>query len=303
MSAQILGSFFILIFSIGCASTSPTPQRQPSSAPLLCQNISRMEIHSHRGAWDRPENMLSAFHRGVEQGADFIEMDLQVSKDNQLVVAHDVFMKDECLDAHGKSLPQRVYYRNMTVQEIKSYDCGSKVKTGTPVPGEKISTLTEVIKSLKNRKTSRGLPLGLNIEIKYNPTQPQYYPSRDFYVDRLLEVLDQTQVNPGQVMVQSFDVEILKVVRKKRPSIRLSPLFGDAKNALQIAKDLNVELITPHYGQVSPAMLASFHSNGIRVIPWTVNYPEEALKLVEWGVDGLITDHPEWIDFTKKFCQ
>lgn len=292
----------VILLSFGCASKPKMGSREPSSAPMLCQNLHRMEIHSHRGAWDRPENMMSAFNRAISQGADFVEMDLQISKDNQIIVAHDAYMKDECLDTKGQPLPKRVYYRDMTVAQIKTYDCGSRVRAGRSVPGEKISTLAEVLAELKDRHTNKGTPLGLNIEIKYNPTQPQFYPSREFYVDRILEVIDRSGIDTSRTMIQSFDVGVLQVVRQKRASFKLSPLLGEALDGVQIAKDLKAELVTPHFGLVSPEMLSKYHENGIRVVPWTVNHPEQALQMIEWGADGIITDYPEWIDFTKRFC-
>ncbi|KYG64001.1 hypothetical protein AZI86_14435 [Bdellovibrio bacteriovorus] len=284
--------------------------RQPSSveSARLCQKLQTMEIHSHRGAWDRPENMMTAFLRGVEQGADFIEMDLQISKDDQVVVAHDAFMKKECRDSEGREIPGQIFYRKMTLEKIKTYNCGSFVTRGSPVPGEKISTLAEVLDVLKNKTTLRGKPLKLNIEIKYNPTQPEYYPDREFYVDRILSVIDRSGIDPARVMIQSFDIDTLRVVRSQRRDLRLSPLLSDARGGVKIAQELRAELVTPHFSQVTPQMLADFHAStsihplGIKVVPWTVNEPDKAKMLMEIGVDGVITDNPEWFQFAKSFC-
>jgi glycerophosphoryl diester phosphodiesterase len=268
-----------------------------------------MEIHAHRGASDRPENMMTAFLRAVDQGADFVEMDLQISRDDKIIVAHDAFMKKECRDAQGNAIPNQIFYRDMTLKKIKTYNCGSIVTRGIPVPGEKISSLAEVLAGLKDKKTDRGLPLKLNIEIKYNPTQPQYYPNREFYVFTILKTIEDSKIDPAQVMIQSFDIEILKVVRAKRPDLRLSPLLSEADGGVKIAQDLRAELVTPHFSQVSPEMLKEFHTptaihpRGIKVVPWTVNDPENATKLIEWGVDGLITDSTEWLSFAKSFCE
>lgn len=285
--------------SRGLASYAPTP---------MCQKLHTMEIHSHRGAWDRPENMMTAFLRGADQGADFIEMDLQITKDNHIVVAHDAFMKKECRNSEGKEIPGQVFYRKMTLEKIKTYNCGSVVTRGTPVPGEKISTLAEVIDVLKNKDTTSGKPLKLNIEIKYNPAQSEYYPAREFYVSRILSVIEKSGIDPARVMIQSFDIETLRVVRGKRADLRLAPLLSDARGGVKIAQDLRAELVTPHFSQVTPQMLADFHAptvihpQGIKVVPWTVNEPDKAKMLMEMGVDGIITDNPEWFQFAKNFC-
>lgn len=279
----------------GCASSRPHEKRSPADegSARLCRILSKLEIHSHRGAANYPENMLTALMKSAEIGADFVEMDLQVSRDDRLIVAHDAFMKRSCLDRRGRPLPKPVYFRDLPVRKIKTYDCGSENPSGESVPGERISTLEEVMEALKPVLTARGKPLGLNIEIKYNPTQPQFYPPREVYAKLVLEALDRAAYDPSRIMVQSFDVGILMVLRSMRPDLRLSPLLPDAANAAAIAESLATDIVTPHSGQVSPERLSLLQDRGIRVVPWTVNSPEEALRLVGWGVDGVITDRPE----------
>lgn len=303
--------FCVLI--AGCTTAQPlvgSSSRNPSSLSSLelCQRLNSLEIHAHRGAWDRPENMMQAFLRAIDQGADYIEMDLQITKDDHIVVAHDAFMKKECRDAQGKEIHGQVFYRQMTLETVKTYDCGSVVTRGAPVPGEKIPTLIEVLNSLKLKTAKSGRPLKLNIEIKFNPTQPQYYPSREFYVGRILATITESGIEPSRVMIQSFDIDILRLVRAKRADLRMAPLFSDLANGVKIAQELKADLITPHFDKVDPTMLAAFHQKsithpgGIKVVPWTVNDPDKAKQLIEWGVDGLITDNPEWFDFAKSFC-
>jgi glycerophosphoryl diester phosphodiesterase len=304
-----LGLVFLLLAACATPSEVNSP-RNPSSfsTQAKCADLKAIEIHAHRGAWDHPENMMTAFLRAVDQGADFVEMDLQISQDDQIVVAHDAYMKRECRDSKNNPVPEQTFYRKMTLEKIKTYDCGSVVPRGLPVPGEKISTLAEVLEGLRNKMTTRGVPIKFNIEIKYNPTQPEYYPAREFYVDRILEVIEKSGIEAARIMIQSFDVDTLKVVRLKRTDLRLSPLLSDAKGGVKIAQALKAELVTPHFSQVSPEMLAEFHAptsthpHGIKVVPWTVNDPENAGQLLQWGVDGLITDNPEWLSFAKGFC-
>lgn len=302
----------LLIFC-GCVSTNPSlvTSRAPANDEAsihLCQNLKKMVIHSHRGAFDRPENMLTAFHRGVELGADVIEMDLQVANDREpkvsrLVVAHDHWMKEECVGRDGKASPQKIYYRDMTLAQIQSYDCGSKVKSGQPVPGEKISSLQQVLASLGKTVTRKGQPVGFNIEIKYNPTlSPRFFPSRAEYVSLLLATIDQSRIANDRILVQSFDIDVLRELRRQRPNIRLAALLPDIKVGLDIARELNLDLITPHIGQVTRASLQEFQERRIQVIPWTVNRPDEALQAISLGTDGIITDQPELFLFAEKFC-
>jgi glycerophosphoryl diester phosphodiesterase len=244
--------------------------------------------------------MLTAFLRSVELGADVIEMDLQITKDDHVVVAHDANLKQECLPENSPK--KDVFFRDLKLAEVKTFDCGSRVRVGQPVPGEKISTLAEILKETRVSLTHRGRPLGYNIEIKYNPTQPQFYPSRSHYVDLLLKVLDESKIENSRLLVQSFDVEILRVLREKRPEIRISPLLSDVKDGLQIAQMLKTDLITPHVGQLSPQMLEAFHKAGVQVIPWTVNTLEEVLRVIELGADGAITDHADLFRMAQRMC-
>lgn len=308
----------VSVSSIGVTGCSSAPTaapaaagRAPASAETslrLCENLRRMVLHSHRGAADRPENMLTAFHRAVDLGADVVEMDLQVSRDakprhSMLVVAHDHWLKEECVRADGQPQNGRVYYRDLTLAQIQSFDCGSKVKTGQPVPGEKISSLLQVLQSLDGRVTRKGQPLGFNIEIKYNPTlSPRYYPPRPEYVGLLLAALDEARIANDRILVQSFDIDVLRELRRQRPGIRLAALLPDIKVGMDVARELNLDLITPHISQVSPASLKEFHDRRIQVIPWTVNRPDEALRAIELGTDGVITDQPDLYVFAEKFC-
>lgn len=296
------------VVSFGCASAGPKSDsfRAPSSVPTppaqRCEVLNHLEIHAHRGSNDRPENMISAFERGVDLGADMIELDLQISKDDQVVVAHDAFLRADCLDPKGKELTGKVFFRDLTVAQIKTFDCGSNSKTGRPVPGEKVPTLAEVFKALENRTTSRGRPIGLNIELKYNPTQPQFYPSRQIYAALVLKTIRESGWASSRLLLQSFDVGILETLRSQGAEYRLSPLLSDAKGGIATARRLRTDTVTPHYGQVTPEMIGDFHRAGLRVIPWTVNDPEDARRMIDLGVDGLITDRLDLFLLSKYFC-
>ncbi len=246
--------------------------------------------------------MISAFERGVDRGADLIELDLQISKDDQVIVAHDAFLRADCLDSRGKELKERIFFRDLTLAQIKTFDCGSNSKTGSPVPGEKVPTLGEVFKVLKNRTTSRGRPIGLNIELKYNPTQPQFYPSRDVYAALVLKEVGDSGWDSSRLLLQSFDVGILEMLRSQGAEYRLSPLLSQAKDGIATARRLRTDTVTPHYGQVTPETIRDFHLAGLRVIPWTVNTPEDAKRMIDLGVDGLITDRLDLFLLSGYFC-
>lgn len=297
----LLGSFLLMI---GCASGSTLAEkRKPSSAADLCSNLTRMDQFAHRGASDRPENMLTAFRRGFEQGADYVEMDLQITKDNRIVVAHDAFVKAECRHHDGTPLGKQMFFRDLTLEQVQELDCGSQVPPGVgPVPGEKVSTLDEVIAALKDIRTRRGRPARLNIEIKYDPSIPLHYPDRATYVTYILNVIRSAHFSLDQFIIQSFDVDTLAEVHRQWPETSLSPLLGAEVDGITIANRIGAKIITPHYGWVTPEMLARYHAAGIRVIPWTVNDSADGLRLIQWGVDGIISDRADWYVLAREMC-
>ena len=270
----------------------------------LCANAQKMQVHAHRGAGTRPENTMVAFREAIRQGADTIELDLQITKDKQIVVMHDVDLRaNQCLDPKGKRQDPKVkaYAKDLTLAEVKRYDCGSLAQPGaTPVPGERIATLAESMELLKQNPGLR-----FNIEIKY--PDPKFFPPLDQYVDRIIETVEATGVDPKQFFFQSFQHETLAAIKKKRPHWEVSPLVGGGPADLEILEKapyaLNAHLVTPHFQNLSPDLLARFHRDGIKVVSWTANSREEMMKLVNLGADGIITDRVDlFMELKKELC-
>jgi glycerophosphoryl diester phosphodiesterase len=255
-------------------------------------------IHAHRGSSQYPENMMTAFQHAIVQGADVLEMDLQITKDDKIVVAHDPYLREECTNRQGVAvIPQKIFFRDLKLSEVEEFDCGSRAQGKvTPVDGEGIPTLEHVLESFRRVETAKGNPVGFNIEIKFKPSQPEFYPLRAFYAKHVMSVIAGSGIDESRLLIQSFDVAILEEVRKLNPTIRLSPLIGDSYaliRAESYVKDLKTDLITPHYRFVTKRMVDSFHKMGVQVIPWTVNDEKTKKEMLDAGVDGVITDAVE----------
>jgi glycerophosphoryl diester phosphodiesterase len=273
----------------------------------LCANAQKMQIHAHRGAGNKPENTMAAFREAIRQGADTIELDLQITKDDPatgkgtVVVTHDADLRaNQCLDPSGKKQDpgKKAYVRDLTLDQAKKYDCGSLAQPGaTPVPGEKIATLAESMELLKQNPGLR-----FNIEIKY--PDPKFFPPLDEYLDRIIETVESTGVEPKQFFFQSFQHQTLAALKKKRPQWEVSPLVGGGEPDLEILKKapyaLGARMVTPHFQNLSPELLAQFHRDGIKVVSWTANTRPEMLKLIGLGVDGIITDRVDLFQEIKK---
>lgn len=93
-------------------------------------------------------------------------------------------------------------------------------------------------------------------------------------------------------LIQSFDHDLVTLARALEPGVRLSCLFEDPADFAQVAQARGAQVAAPAYELLTRERVASCRDAGIKVLPWTVNEPEDWSRLVEWGVSGIITDYP-----------
>ncbi|MDZ7638423.1 MAG: glycerophosphodiester phosphodiesterase [Bryobacterales bacterium] len=251
----------------------------------------RILVEGHRGArWVLPENTLPAFHHAMEMGADVLEMDAVVTKDDVLVLSHDLEMKPAiCKGPAG--LPRAI--RELTLAEVKRFDCGWAPNPEFPaqqaIPGTRMPTLEEVLLEMA--------PLGefhFNIETKINPSRPELTPSPDAFARLLVELVRKHNL-AERVIVQSFDFRTLHAVKKLAPEIRRSALLGSGEESfVETAKRAgDAPIVSPHLRLVTPEKVKAAQAAGLKVVAWTANQPAEWQKLIEAGVDSIITDNPQ----------
>lgn len=247
-----------------------------------------IQVHGHRGARAvLPENTMPAFEYAIDQGADAIEMDIAVTRDDVLVVSHDPVLNPEICRSPGGS---RVI-RELTFAALRLWDCGSLVNPRfpeqQPIPGARIPALDEVLALA---------PYGtflFNIEAKIFPDHPELTPTPGRFAELLLRSIDRHNLRP-RVIVQSFDFRILAAMQQLAPDIRLAALYEDESlgDFVSVARSAGAPIIAPNKAMVTPASVAGAHQAGLQVIPWTANTPEEWSALIAAGVDGIITDDP-----------
>jgi glycerophosphoryl diester phosphodiesterase len=254
---------------------------------LIAQTGSRILVHGHRGARAiYPENTIPAFTYAIETGADALEMDLAVTQDNVLVVSHDPYINPEiCTGPHpGTSI------RRLTLAELREYDCGALMNPQFPrqrtVPGARIPTLEEVL-----GLASRG-KFKFDIEIKSFPEQPELSPTPEVFARLLLEEIRRHHLET-RVVVQSFDFRVLQAMKRLAPQIRLAALWeGDARPFDAIARVAEADIISPEFKLVTAGQVRAAHAHKLDVVPWTANTAEDWQRLIDAGVDGIITDDP-----------
>ena len=253
-------------------------------------------IHGHRGARAvRPENTIPAFEYAISAGVDVLELDLAVTSDNVLVVSHDPHVNPVlCKDA-----PPKLAIRELTLEELRRFDCGALANPAfpkqEPVPGTTIPTLGEVF-ALSNRGDFE-----FNIETKIFAKEPQLAPSPEDFARLVFEMVTRHRLE-DRVILQSFDFRTLHAMKKLSSKIRLSALYeGPAKSFVSIAREAGAQIISPQYKLVTKPQVDAAHKAGLQVVPWTANTPEAWQRLLDCGVDAIITDDPaELIAFREK---
>ncbi|OGR60578.1 MAG: hypothetical protein A2X36_13195 [Elusimicrobia bacterium GWA2_69_24] len=248
-------------------------------------------VHGHRGCRGiLPENTLSAFKEALRLGVDVLELDTGVSRDGVVVISHNRELDPAiCLGPDGKpAKPEPIH--SLTLAELKAYDCGTlknpRFPGQSPRPGERIPSLAELFALAKDSKVE------FNIETKLVPGEPDVTPSPEEFAGRLVSVVNEYGLQ-SRVIVQSFDRRTLEAVRKLEPRIRLAMLTSD--NLLDfaaVAKAQKVDIISPDQLWITKADVDALHAAGVQVAPWTVNDEKGWARMLELGVDAVITDYP-----------
>jgi glycerophosphoryl diester phosphodiesterase len=229
---------------------------------------------AHRGASHQaPENTLAAFLLAVELGADGIELDVQLSRDGQLVVIHD-FVLDTTTDGAGP-------IRERTLAELKELDAGHRF--GPAYAGQQIPTLQEVIDAV-------GHHLLLNIELKTASWQDDGLAGTVVQAIEDNHLLDRT-------VVSSFNPLALRRVSRLNPEIPIGLLYApDLPLPLRrpwMRHLLELDAIHPHHSLVDEKYVPWARERDYRVHTWTVDDPGRMQWMVRLGVDMVITNRPD----------
>ena len=244
-------------------------------------------VHGHRGARAiYPENTIPAFEYAIKIGADVLEMDVAVTKDNVLVISHDPHINAEiCTGPHPG-----VAIHELTLAQLREYDCGTlknpHFPKQQPVPGTRIPTLDQVL------ELSYGNNVQFNIETKSFPDHPELTPPPDVFAQMMLEVIRKHKLD-SRVIVQSFDFRTLHAMKRLAPNIRLSALWeGAARSFVEIARDGEAGIVSPEFKLVTAEQVKAAHAAKLQVVPWTADTPADWQKLIDAGVDAIISDDP-----------
>ncbi|MGB9680131.1 MAG: glycerophosphodiester phosphodiesterase [Thermoanaerobacteraceae bacterium] len=234
--------------------------------------MSKPLVIGHRGdAKNFPENTLKSFQRVLELGADGIELDVQLTKDGHLVVIHDEKV-DRTTDGIG-------FVKDFTLKEIKRLDAG--IKFNKKYIGEKIPTLSEVFELIGNKDFL------VDIEIKSGIV---LYPGIEEKLVKLIYDFD----FQDRVLISSFNHYSLRDLKNIAPELKIGLLYEcGIVEPWNMAKIMNAYSINPFYFNIIPEVIEGCKRNNIKLFPWTVDIKEDMLKMINAGVDAIITNDPE----------
>ncbi|HPF90911.1 MAG TPA: glycerophosphodiester phosphodiesterase family protein [Flavobacteriales bacterium] len=263
------------------------------------------DIHGHRGCRGLlPENSIPAFLKATELGCDFLEMDVVMSKDGELIVSHEPWMRhDLCLTPEGSGIPaggERGFnLYEMTAAEIRRFDCGSLEDPDHPERDTRSTykpTLKQVVSVVDDHALLSGVaPPSFNIEVKSDPAlYGTFQPAPRAFALSVIAELDDLGIT-DRCLIQSFDPAILEVFHAERDDIPLAYLVEDKAGLNeQLARLTFVPAVySPHFSVADEALLQAVREREMELVVWTVNEPADIRRMLDLGVDGIITDYPE----------
>lgn len=243
---------------------------------------------SHRGASGyAPEHTIPAYQLGEQLKGDYIEIDLQMTKDGQLIAMHDERV-DRTTDGTG-------LVKERTLAEIKQLDAGSWFNEKYPqyakkaYEGLKIPTLEEVLQKF-------GKQANYYIETK----SPDVYPGME---EELLGVLEQYKMidkkgRTKNVLIQSFSQESLLKVHNLNPNLPLVQLISYSSPAVITDEELETIKkyaigVGPNFARIDEQYVQTVRNHDLQIHPYTVNTQDDMRRALEWGVTGLFTNFPD----------
>ncbi|MGH9808929.1 MAG: glycerophosphodiester phosphodiesterase [Terriglobia bacterium] len=292
---------------------------------LINGEVMAFDIEAHRGGRALfPENTLPSFANALSMGVNTLELDIGVTSDGTIVVSHERGLNpDLARNPDGVYVaPPGTPFVRLRLEDVKKYDVG-QIRPGSryaaqfpdqhAVPGTRIPTLREVF-DLVRKSGDRNVRF--NIETKIDPHHPDESPDPERFVTLLLDFL-KAEKFANRVMIQSFDWRTLQLAQKLVPAIPTVYLtlqkgsgatifldkasdwtagFDPAEHGDSVPAAIKAAggaIWSPYFGDVDPGLIAESHRLGIAVVVWTVNKPADMARMIDIGVDGIISDHPD----------
>ena len=300
---------------------------------MILSKPNHIKIYGHRGArGDLPENTLESFKYLFDNAINAYETDILISKDLIPVITHD-FRLDPSLtkDKEGNWIKdENIKIFDLTYDEISNFDVGSLNKltrygrrfvNQRSLENQKIPKLSELLE-LSSKNVLQNLLI--NLEIKSTPDEKNLTPDPKDLVQIVLNEINNSNLK-DKIIISSFDWRILREVKKQSPEIPRAYLTFQQEKGMKIKKtiyskspwidhipltivydlpkiikELGGSAWHPYYKDINKKAVKDAHDNNLPVNVWTVNDEDDMLKMIEYGVDGIMTDYPLRL---KNLCE
>lgn len=304
------------------------------SMALLTGCAATVDLQAHRGGRGlRPENTLPAFENALAIGVTTLELDTAVTRDGVVVIGHDPSLNPDIargpdgrwLEAKGPAI------HALDFEQLRRYDIG-RLKPGTayakrypeqvPVDGTRYARLADLFGQVRRVGDTR---VRFNIETKLSPLERDETVGPEAFVDAVLAVVNAHGM-ADRITLQSFDWRTLKIAQEKMPRIPTVYLSAQQKfldniganggdgsawtagmnvrdfdgSVARMVKAAGGAVWSPYFGDVDEAKIGEAHSLGLGVVVWTVNEPKDIERMLDWRVDGIISDYPDRVRTALK---
>lgn len=257
-----------------------------------------IEVQGHRGARGLlPENTLPSFARALEIGVDTLELDVGVTRDGVVVIHHDRRLNPDVArgpDGQWVSAPAPTIF-SLLYEELQRYDVG-RIRPGseyarrfphqTPIDGTRIPRLAQLL-AMAHRS-----PVKFNIETKLVPHAPTETLEPEAFARAVIAEIRRAGV-AERTTIQSFDFRTLKVVEREAPEIATAYLTSGKSSDVEKVRAAGANTWSPDFQDLSADIVRRAHDLGMKVVAWTVNEPGDIRRVLEMGVDGIISDYPD----------
>ena len=297
-----------------------------AAAIVTVQPTNALDLQGHRGARGlAPENTLAGFRLALRIGVTTIESDVAVTRDGIPVLSHDPALNPDLVrDASGRWLTEAgPPIHSLTLQDLARYDIGrlnpasryaTEFPLQQPVDGERFATLDALLALVAQAPA----PVRVNLETKVTPDNAGPTADPATFVRVIVDAVRRANL-ADRVTIQSFDWRTLVEAKRVEPRIETSCLTieSSSMNTMAAGADgrspWHAGRSAADYGgsvprlvqatgcsrwsmfwrNLTPALVAEAHALGLKVLPWTVNDKTEMRRLIDLGVDGIITDYPD----------
>lgn len=285
-----------------------------------------IDLQGHRGARGLlPENTIAGFELAARMGVTTLELDVVVTQDDELVISHDPALNpDITRDAQGRFLAGTgPDIRSLRWQDLQAFDVG-RIQPGTryarsfasqkPVDGARIPRLRDLFERMQQQGHTQ---LRYAIETKITPHQAQQTPLPERFAQQLLALIDEYGLRE-RVQILSFDWRTLQAVQRQRPGLPTVyltaqlPVLDNLQRDKPQASPWTAGFVPSQYPSIPHMIKAAGGSHwssfwreldaskvqqaqalGLKVLAWTVNDRETMARMLDLGVDGLVTDRPD----------